>query len=105
MTATSEDDLYFEMEFGGDKEEEDETFCSKSVESLSDISGDYHPDQRRGSSVGPILERPNYLRLSSRLKQEGLRTGWSSLSLPRNSPFSQTPRLRMAWVFFSFSYI
>ena len=42
--------------------EEDETFCSKSVESLSDISGDYHPDQRRGSSVGPILERPNYLR-------------------------------------------
>jgi len=94
MTATSEDDLYFEMEFGGDKEEEDETFCSKSVESLSDISGDYHPDQRRGSSVGPILERPNYLRLSSRLKQEGLRTGWSSLSLPRNSPFSQTPRLR-----------
>jgi len=94
MTATSEDDLYFEMEFGGDKEEEDETFCSKSVESLSDISGDYHPDQRRGSSVGPILERPNYLRLSSRLKQEGLRTGWSSSSLPRNSPFSRTPRLR-----------
>merc|ERR1711963_1007838 len=45
-------------------------------------------EERRGSSVGPILERPKYLRLSSRLKNE-------SSSLPRVSNFPRIPKLSL----------
>ena len=68
MTTNSEEDLYFEMEFDQKKEVEDvSSFSAKSVESLgsasinSGLSQDTR-DERRGSSVGPILERPKYLR-------------------------------------------
>ena len=77
MTSTgSEEELYFEMEFNSKTEAEDEiSISSKSVETLSNSSQsqvsqishensqDLFQDQRRGSSVGPILERPKYLRL------------------------------------------
>ena len=72
-STNSEEDLYFEMEFDTKKEEEDvSSFSHKSVESLgtgSTVSGLSQEaevvtrDERRGSSVGPILERPKYLRL------------------------------------------
>ena len=69
MASSQEEDLYFEMEFESKKDEEDgqSYYDSKSVESLSDCSQlsstpRYEADQRRGSSVGPILERPKYLR-------------------------------------------
>ena len=63
----SQEDLYFEMEFEVKKDDESESFSSKSVESLSECSSQLSQepdlgDQRRGSSVGPILERPKYLR-------------------------------------------
>ena len=73
-STNSEEDLYFEMEFDTKKEEEVDvsSFSHKSVESLgtvSTVSGLSQEvevvtrDERRGSSVGPILERPKYLRL------------------------------------------
>lgn len=75
MTSTgSEEELYFEMEFNS-KTEDEISISSKSVETLSNSSQsqvsqishensqDLFQDQRRGSSVGPILERPKYLRL------------------------------------------
>ena len=73
-STNSEEDLYFEMEFDTKKEEEEDvsSFSRKSVESLgtgSTVSGLSQEaevvtrDERRGSSVGPILERPKYLRL------------------------------------------
>ena len=72
-STNSEEDLYFEMEFDTKKEEEVDvsSFSHKSVESLgtvSTVSGLSQEvevvtrDERRGSSVGPILERPKYLR-------------------------------------------
>lgn len=72
-STNSEEDLYFEMEFDTKKEEEEDVslFSRKSVESLgtgSTVSGLSQEaevvtrDERRGSSVGPILERPKYLR-------------------------------------------
>ena len=74
MTSTgSEEELYFEMEFNS-KTEDEISISSKSVETLSNSSQsqvsqishensqDLFQDQRRGSSVGPILERPKYLR-------------------------------------------
>ena len=62
MASNSDEDMYFEMEFDGKRMEEDDiSFSSKSVESLSNHSTDFR-DDRRGSSVGPILERPKYLR-------------------------------------------
>ena len=75
MASTgSEEELYFEMEFNS-KTEDEISISSKSVETLSNSSQsqvsqishensqDLFQDQRRGSSVGPILERPKYLRL------------------------------------------
>ena len=71
-STNSEEDLYFEMEFDTKKEEDVSSFSHKSVESLgtgSTVSGLSQEaevvtrDERRGSSVGPILERPKYLRL------------------------------------------
>ena len=75
-STNSEEDLYFEMEFDTKKEEEEDvisSFSCKSVESLgagSELSqeaedGSIVRDERRGSSVGPILERPKYLRCTS----------------------------------------
>lgn len=73
-SAGSEEELYFEMEFNS-KTEDEISISSKSVETLSNSSQsqvsqishensqDLFQDQRRGSSVGPILERPKYLRL------------------------------------------
>ena len=69
-----EDDLYFEMEFEPGKEnrmleEADQAHSSsKSVSSSlsSETTGSGSlRDDRRGSSVGPILERPKYLRICS----------------------------------------
>ena len=70
-STNSEEDLYFEMEFDSKKEED--VSSARSVESLgtasliSGLSQDTEAeavtrDERRGSSVGPILERPKYLR-------------------------------------------
>ena len=70
-STNSEEDLYFEMEFESKKEED--VSSARSVESLgtasiiSGLSQDTEAeavmrDERRGSSVGPILERPKYLR-------------------------------------------
>ena len=72
-SANSDEDLYFEMEFDTKKEDDVSSFSAKSVESLgtaslnSGLSQDTEAeavtrDERRGSSVGPILERPKYLR-------------------------------------------
>ena len=72
-SANSEEDLYFEMEFDSKKEEDVSSPSARSVESLgtasliSGLSQDTEAeavmrDERRGSSVGPILERPKYLR-------------------------------------------
>ena len=68
-SSQEEEDLYFEMEFESRKDEDEQSYfdSSKSVESLSECSQlsstpRYEADQRRGSSVGPILERPKYLR-------------------------------------------
>ena len=68
-STNSEEDLYFEMEF--DPKKEEDVSSARSVESLgtasliSGLSQDTEAvmrDERRGSSVGPILERPKYLR-------------------------------------------
>ena len=49
---SSEEELYFEMDFERRKERSEEPeFSSLNVR-----------EERRGSSVGPILERPKYLR-------------------------------------------
>ena len=58
---TTDEELYFEMDFDSPKDEDQSSY--KSVESLSDVSQDYH--QRRGSSLGPMLERPSYLRYAN----------------------------------------
>ena len=69
-----EEDLYFEMEFEPGEKENTPTpdYVSsspfKSVSSLSSDTGSSLRDDRRGSSVGPILERPKYLRICSELK-------------------------------------
>ena len=63
-----EDDLYFEMELEPGKENRRlEESVSSSLFSETAGSGSLR-DDRRGSSVGPILERPKYLRICS--KQE-----------------------------------
>ena len=77
-SANSEEDLYFEMEFDSKKEEDVSSPSARSVESLgtasliSGLSQDTEAeavmrDERRGSSVGPILERPKYLRYKIRI--------------------------------------
>ena len=48
---SSEEELYFEMDFERRKERSVEPELSLAVR-----------EERRGSSVGPILERPKYLR-------------------------------------------
>ena len=86
MTSTgSEEELYFEMEFNS-KTEDEISISSKSVETLSNSSQsqvsqishensqDLFQDQRRGSSVGPILERPKYLRLVVIIVKQNQRT-------------------------------
>ena len=89
----SEEDLYFEMEYpdsesltkSGTQESDAISFSSKSVESFgSECTIDSHDspfrEGRRESSVGPILERPTSLRLSSSFRQT-----ISSGSLPRTT--------------------
>ena len=64
-----EEDLYFEMEFQPG-EKENTPIAYGAFPSVSDISCELDTslrDDRRGSSVGPILERPKYLRISSKL--------------------------------------
>jgi hypothetical protein len=88
----SEEDLYFEMDYpegersrSGTQESDTISFSSKSVESFGsectiDSQDSPYRDGRRGSSVGPILERPTSLRFSSHVKRN-----ISSTSLPRTT--------------------
>jgi len=78
----SEEDLYFEMEYpegkrsrSGTEESDTISFSSKSVESFGsecaiDSEDSPYRDGRRGSSVGPILERPTSLRFASKFKRD-----------------------------------
>ena len=88
----SEEDLYFEMEYPdgersrpGTQESDTISFSSESVESFGsqctvDSQDSPYRDGRRESSVGPILERPTSLRISSNFKRNV-----SSGSLPRTN--------------------
>ena len=64
-----EDDLYFEMDFepGGKEDTHTDYAASPSVSSSSSELHTSLRGDRRGSSVGPILERPKYLRICSKL--------------------------------------
>jgi len=78
----SEEDLYFEMEYpqgnrsrSGTQESDTISFSSKSVESFGsectvDSQDSPFRDGRRGSSVGPILERPTSLKFTSKFKKD-----------------------------------
>jgi hypothetical protein len=89
----SEEELYFEMEYpdseslprSGTTESDTISFSSKSVESFGsqytiDSQDSPYREGRRESSVGPILERPTSLRISSSFKRN-----ISSGSLPRTN--------------------
>jgi len=88
----SEEDLYFEMEYpdserprSGTQESDTISFSSKSVESFGsqctiDSQDSPYRDGRRESSVGPILERPTSLRISTNFKRN-----IPSGSLPRTT--------------------
>eukprot|EP00092_Neocalanus_flemingeri_P001817 GFUD01001938.1.p1 GENE.GFUD01001938.1~~GFUD01001938.1.p1 ORF type:complete len:483 (+),score=104.06 GFUD01001938.1:147-1595(+) len=84
------EDLYFDMEYpegkrsrSGTQDSDAISFSSKSVESLGSgctVDSQDSQDWRRGSSVGPILERPTSLRFTSNFKRN-----ISSGSLPRST--------------------
>ena len=97
----SEGDLYFEMEFqeikmSGSESPDSVSFSSKSVESFGsesthDSQECCYRDGRRESSVGPILERPSYLRLTTKFKRN---ISYGSLPTTSQEKFSSSHTCR-----------